>query len=341
MTKMKIIDFEHHYFAKPYYEYLLKNKSKLIKNPEYAAIYLSFSMPSNNIKGVNFGNEISCQDNLDLKIMDLAKLQCGVLSISDGIESLPKKDSITLAKQSNDYTAYKIKQNPDRFLGTFCLPTLCVNEALKEIDRAVKLGLKYFHTHSSYGKKRLSDKEFEPIIKKCAQLNIPIYIHPCYQSDNYFLDMPGTLAAACFGFGVDVMKTFLCLVTNGVFDRYPNLKIILGHMGEFYPYTQTRIDNIIGVFKNVDKQLKCKHSLQYYLEHDNIYVTTSGIFDPEVALFAIKKLGIDHILFGADFSYENCKRSVDFVLNLPISKKDKEKICYLNGEKLLNIKGRK
>lgn len=336
---MKIIDFEHHYFSKPFYEFLINNKEKLSKSQEFLSIYQSFEFKSNNNTGLPFVNEITCQNDLDLKIMDEAGLQIGVLSTSDGIESLDKDNSILMAKQTNDFTLEKIKKHPDRFLGTFCLPTPYVNEALEEIDRAVNvLGLKYFHTHSSYGNKRLSDPEFEPIIKRCAELNVPIYIHPCYQSEKYLSSLGFAFSGAGFGFTVDVMNTVIRLIAGGVFDRYPNLKIIIGHMGEFLPFTLARMDNMIDIFKNQDPWIKCKHNFNYYVKHDNIYVSTSGIFDENVIDFTIKQLGIDHILFGADFSYENAKKSVDFILNLKISDEYKRKICYLNGEKLLNLK---
>jgi len=336
---MKIIDFEHHYFSKPFYEFLIKNKDTLSKSSEFASIYSSFECESNNGTGLPLGCEISCQNDIDLKIMDEAGMQFGILSTSDGIESLEKADSILMAKKTNDFTASKIKEHPDRFLGTFCLPTPYIEESLKEIDRAVnELGLKYFHTHSSYGEKRLSDPEFEPIIKHCAELNIPIYIHPCYQSEKYLSTLGFAFSGAGFGFTVDVMNTVIRLIAGGVFDRYPNLKIIIGHMGEFLPYTIARIDNMIDIFKDQDPWIKCKNNFSYYVKHDNIYVSTSGIFDENVIDFAIKQLGIEHILFGADFCYENAKRSVDFILNLNISDDDKHKICHLNGERLLNLK---
>jgi len=335
---MKIIDFEHHYFSKPYYDYLMANKKKLQKYPQYEAVYTSFAYDATSNPGFSVKNAILCKDDHDLKLMDFAGLKVGVLSTSDGIESLNKTDSVLLSKLTNDCTAQRVKQHPDRFLGTFCLPTLYVDEALKEMDRAVKkLGLKYFHTHSSYKGKRLSDPEFEPILKRCAKLNVPIYIHPCYPSEKYLSTLGFAFSAAGFGFGVDVMNTVIRLIVGGVFDRYPNLKLIIGHMGEFLPYTMVRMDNMIEIFKGQDPWIKCKHDFKYYVEHNNIYVTTSGIFDEKVVDFAIKQFGIDHVLFGADFCYENCKRSVDFVMNLPISKKDKEKICHLNGERLLNI----
>lgn len=335
---MKIIDFEHHYFSKPYYEFLLNNKDKLLDSPEFASIYASFGFRSNNGTGLPFGEEISCQNDLDIKIMDEAHIDVGVLSVSDGIESLSKEDSISMARATNDFTVLKIKEHPDRFLGTICLPTPYVDDALKELDRAVKeLGLKYFHTHSSYGNKRLSDPEFEPIIKRCAELNVPIYIHPCYQSERYLSSLGFAFSGAGFGFTVDVMNTVIRLITGGIFDRYPNLKIIIGHMGEFLPFTIARMDNMIDIFKDQDPWLKCKYNFAYYVKHNNIYITTSGIFDPNVIDFSIKQIGIDHILFGADFSYENAKRSVEFIKSLNISEEDKKKICYLNGEKLLKL----
>jgi len=84
---MKIIDFEHHYFSKPYYDFLLNNKDKLSKSPEFASIYSSFGFRSNNIKGIPFGDEISCKNDIDLKIMDEANMLEMIL-LQNSIETI-------------------------------------------------------------------------------------------------------------------------------------------------------------------------------------------------------------------------------------------------------------
>jgi len=334
---MKIYDMEHHYLSQAYSDYIIDQGKKPEEiSGQIHAVLQSFTFHSNNITGGSFSHELICKDDTDLKIMDEAGLQYGVVSTSDGIETLPKDICVDLSRKTNDATAQKAKDHPDRFLGTFCLPTPYVDEALKEIDRATgELGLKYFHTHSTYGKTRLSNEKYEPIIKKCAELDIPIYIHPAYQDDPYFASMGFAYAGAGLGFGVDVMKTFDELVIGGVFDRYPNLKIILGHLGEFTPYLLARMDNMIDIFRGQDPMIRCKKNFSEYIKNGNIFITTSGIFDETAVKFAMEQIGVDHIMFGADFPYENCKRSVDFVLNLDISDEDKEKICYKNAEKYI------
>jgi len=266
---MKIYDLEHHYYSEAFYKYLTELKKLPVEHQgQFASAITSFGYRSTNIQNALFEDEIICRNDIDLRIMDDAGLEYGVISTSDGIENLPRALSVEIAQKTNDNTARKIQEHPDRFLGTFCLPTPYVEDALKEMDRAInELGLKYFHTHSTYGNTRLSDEKYEPIIKKCAELDIPIYIHPAYLDDPYFDRLGFAFGGAGLGFGVDVMRTFDELVIGGIFDRYPNLKIILGHMGEFLPYLLVRMDNMIDIFKDQDPVIKCKKHFAEYINN--------------------------------------------------------------------------
>ncbi|HJJ48015.1 MAG TPA: amidohydrolase family protein, partial [Methanocorpusculum sp.] len=227
--------------------------------------------------------------------------------------------------------AEAVKKYPGRFLGTITLPAPYVEESIAELERCVnELGLQYWHTHSNYGSEYLYEEKFEPLLAKCAELNVPIYLHPNYPSDEYLLDSGTSFAGAVFGFGADVMKTSYRLIVSGLFDKYPNLTLILGHMGEYYPYSLTRMDNRID---SGDPYFKCKENLTYYFNNKNILVTTSGITDPNTITCAINSIGVDSIMFATDYPYENVKEQVDFIMALPISNEDKDKIFYKNAEK--------
>lgn len=131
------------------------------------------------------------------------------------------------------------------------------------------------------------------------------------------------------------MKTTIRLILRGVFDRYPNLKMILGHMAEFYPYLCDRMDNRFNVCKFMDPIQKKEHNFEYYFKNKNIFMTTSGIFDPDVAMLAIKKFGVESVMFGTDYPCESFSGSREFIESLPISQEDKEKIFYKNAEKYI------
>lgn len=338
---MKCIDFEHHFFSKAFLDYVSARTEPPYYNRNIGLVHRPGAVfPATDGRGYNppytMYEEVTNIDSIRLAVMDACGITMGCISSIDGFEELPKEACVSIAKATNDQIAAAVKANPDRFYGTFCLPSPYIEESLEEIDRAVNvLGLKYWHTHSSYGGHALYEEQFEPVFAKLAEYDIPFYVHPCYPSDPYLLDSGIGFASAGFGFGVDTMKTTIRLFMNGVFDRYPNLKMILGHMGEFYPYLIDRMDNRFGVCKELDADInKMEQSFEYYFKH-NVFMTTSGIFDQDVIMYAIKKFGADHILFGTDYPCEDFKGSREVIENLPVSDEIKEKILYKNGEKYI------
>nr|AIF26729.1 hypothetical protein [uncultured bacterium fosmid pJB84G2] len=336
---MKVYDLEHHYYNPELVEYLKVRETPPMYRDGGMLIYHKGAMLPMGAKNEILGNLcmmdiISDLGEMRLKNMDNAGVDVAVVSSGALIENLPKEEAIKYARITNNAIAEACRKYPDRFLGTICLPTTYVDEAIKELVRAVnELGLKYFHTHSNYGKETLADDKYIPLLAKCEELGVAIYIHPHNPASEYLLESGMMFSSAGFGFGVDTMKTSLNIILKGRLDQFPKLKIVLGHMGEFYPYLLERLNN--RFFCVPDPDVKCKHNFTYYFQNKNIFMTTSGIEDPDVALFAIKKIGIDSIMMGSDYPYEDFKKSVDFVKELPISDEDKEKIFYKNAEKYI------
>lgn len=332
---MKVIDCEHHYYHPELIGYLSSRdtppmyRDNILTYHQGAFIPIGISRPYRS--DVTLLEQITDLGEMRLESLDDAGITTAVLSSAPGIESLPGEAGIEFARKTNDAVAAASKQYPDRFLGTICLPATHVEASLIELERAVKvLGLKVWHTHSNYGNETLADDKYIPLLAKCEELGVPIYLHPHNPYSEYMLDSGMLFAAAGFGFCVDTMKTSLNLILKGRLDRFPKLKLILGHMGEVYPYLMERLNN--RFFCAPDPTVRCAHNFSYYFQNKNIFMTTSGIEDPYVVLFAIKKVGIDSILFATDFPFENIKASVDFIKNLPLSEEDKAKIFYKNAE---------
>lgn len=338
---MRNIDMENHYLSKAFYNYLNGRTEYPYYDKNLGVVHRKdVYFPAVDVVGFNppytFLNEVSDIDTVRLTVMDKSRVECASLSSIDGMENLSREDCVRMAKATNDEIAAAVKKHPDRFFGSFCLPTPYVEESVEEIERAVKvLGLKYWHTHSSYVGHALYEEQFEPIFAKLSELGAAFYVHPAYPSASYLIDSGPAFASAGFGFGVDTMKTTIRLIMNGIFDRYPNLIMILGHMGEFYPYLLDRMDNRFGIMKPADPFNHMEHSFEYYFKNHNIMMTTSGIFDPTVVMVAIKQFGIESIMFGTDYPCEEFGGSVDFIESLPLSKEDKEKIFYKNAEKYI------
>jgi len=270
-----------------------------------------------------------------LKIMDEAGINMQVLSLTiPGVQMLDVATGVALARKTNDKLSEIIGKYPERFAGLATVPPQAPDEAAKELERAVlKLGLKGAIINSHVKGEYLDDRKYWAIFQAAEKLDVPIYIHPQMPSPDLikpYLAYPG-LSAAFWGFGAEVGLHTARLICSGVFDEYPRLKIIIGHMGEALPYWLWRMDNFWrrGPLAKLKKPSICMQ--------ENISITTSGMFWPPALMCAYLALGADRILFAVDHPYESSKEAVQFINSVPICDSDKEKICHLNAEKLLRL----
>jgi 2,3-dihydroxybenzoate decarboxylase len=274
---------------------------------------------------------------LRLKDMDENNIEMQVLSLTvPGIQGITDEDEAVIqAKKVNDFLAEVIATNPKRFAGFAALPCQNPKEAANELERTVKeLGFKGAlingHTNGEY----LDDKKFWVIWERAEHLDVPIYLHPGSAPDEWKV-MKGypELSKAMWGWGVETATHTLRIILAGVFDAFPKLKLILGHMGEMLPFMLTRIDDRWDVMRN--KRNLSKPPSQYIRE--NIYVTTSGVCSPEALLCTQLALGTDHIMFSVDYPYQCPTEAVNFIESAPLNPEDREKICYKNAKMLLRL----
>ena len=190
----------------------------------------------------------------------------------------------------------------------------------------------YGHTRGSF----LDEKKYWVIFERAQALGVPIYLHPTLpHSDVVMAYFTGyeDLARAAWGFGIDTSCHFLRLVFGGVFDAYPNLKIILGHLGECLPFAMHRLND--HTFLAAKRRGLQKTPLQYF--RDNMVVTTSGNWFEPAFICALLALGADNILFAVDWPFEPNTTGIRFLNTLPISDGDREKIAHLNAERILRL----
>lgn len=269
--------------------------------------------------------------------MDEAGIDMQVLSFSGG-QILDAKTSIRIMSEANDEAAKAVTKYPSRFAAFTALPLADPKAAVKELERGLtKLGFVGGFVAGSINGEFLDDQKFWPVLE-CAQAhNAPIYVHPLFplpsMMQTYFKGRE-ELSGPEWGFMVDASCHFLRLLTAGVFDVFPKLKIILGHLGESIPYNLDRINNRLTAFA---KAKKLKKSPEDYIR-DNMVVTTSGNFSAPSVLCAISTIGIDNILFSADWPNESNKVAVDFLKHIPVDKPDLEKIAYKNAVRILGLK---
>jgi predicted TIM-barrel fold metal-dependent hydrolase len=286
-----------------------------------------------------------------IKRMDAAGIDFQVLShVSPGVQTLDTETAIRLSKEINDWLGGIINEYPDRFSGFAMLPTQSPKDAANELERTVtQLGFKGAlingHTRGCY----LDDESFSVILERAEALDVPIYIHPTDPPqaiiDIYYRDYPAMVTGG-WGWQVETGTHLLRLMCGGVFDRYPGLKIIVGHMGELIPYNLKRINMALTMAnwliasqgKNPKslQQKGMRQSISYYMRQ-NVFITTSGIFDHASFNCALKELGIDNILFSVDDPFSDNFEAMEFLNTVQLSDEDREKLAHGNAEGLLKF----
>ena len=125
----------------------------------------------------------------------------------------------------------------------------------------------------------------------------------------------------------------LRLMGSGLFDRYPKLTIILGHLGEGLPYNIWRVDHRLS---RTPRGLPARKTLSEYLR-ENFYLTTSGNFRTQTLLGAMSEVGADRIMFSVDYPFENIPEACEWFDQAGISEPDRIKIGKTNAERLFRL----
>lgn len=274
-----------------------------------------------------------------LSAMDAAGVDMAVLSLSaPGIQAeRDTQTAVARAAEINDFLAGLIAQHPTRYSGFAALPLQDGGAAAKELDRAVReLGLRgalvNAHTHGRY----LDDPSLRAVWECAEGHDVPLYLHPANGYDSgHILSGHPQLTGPMWSWGTDTATHALRLVFGGVFDDFPNAKLLLGHMGEGLPYVLWRLDSRWAFHKHHGIELK-RGSPSTYLRH-NLYITTSGVCDAPPLMCAVAALGIDHVLFGTDYPYEDMATATQFLATAPIDESDRAKISHRNAERLLGL----
>ena len=270
--------------------------------------------------------------DMDASGIDVALL----LLTAPGVQVFDAATGSSLAASTNDQLAEAIRKYPARFAGLAAIAPQDPKAAAKEIERATKrLGLKGAVVNSHTEGEYLDDPKFWEIFEAAEALNAPIYIHPREPSPQMlqpFLERG--MERALYGFGVEVGLHTLALIISGTFDRFPNLKIVIGHAGEALPYLLYRIDYWQERKKPFMPKLKMLPS--EYMQR-NIYVTTSGVPWAPAILLSQSVLGIDRVLYAMDYPYQFQVEEVNMTDNLPLSDADKKKLFQTNAERVFSL----
>jgi 5-carboxyvanillate decarboxylase len=274
-----------------------------------------------------------------LAIMDGWGVDVHLLSLTaPGVQTLPDDRAIALAANVNDRLAEVIGRHPDRFAGLAAVAPQAPEAAAAEIGRAIgdlKLNgvVINSHTRNEY----LDDEKFWPIFEAAQDLGAPVYIHP--RSPSAQMAQPYKrfgLETGIYGFQAETGLHGIRLICSGVFDRFPRLQIVLGHLGEGIPFWLWRVDYMHPVRSSHNARPKLELTPSEYFKR-NFKITTSGMNWHPALRFCIEAVGADNIMWAIDYPYQLTDGAVKFMNDAPISDADKRKIFHRNAERVFGI----
>jgi 2,3-dihydroxybenzoate decarboxylase len=264
-----------------------------------------------------------------------------LLHTAPGVQVFDAQTANSLASASNDQVADAIRKYPGRYAGLAMVAPQDPLAAAKELERAVnKLGLKGAVINSHTRGEFLNDQKFWGVFEAAEALNVPVYVHPSGPPTDMakpFIERG--LDGAIYGFAVECGLHLLTIITSGVFDRFPKLQVVFGHLGEGMPFWMPRLDYMHAAqvrSKRYEALKPLKKKVSDYLR-ENVYITTSGMnWEPGV-MFCRSVMGKDRVLYAMDYPYQYEPDEVVAMDALPISDAEKKAFYQLNAEAVFKL----
>lgn len=272
--------------------------------------------------------------------MDAARIDVQVLSLnSPGIEQLDAAEATVLTREANDFVAAAAERHPARFAAFAVVPLAAPGKAADELERMVReRGFKGAVINGHHRGRYLDEQFFWPILERAESLGVPIYLHPTQPPQpvidasygGFAPEVTYMLASVGWGWHIETAVHVLRMILGGTFDRYPNLQVIIGHMGEALPFMLPRADIMTTAVTGL------KRPISAYLR-ENIHYTFSAFNFIPTFLDLLLQVGIDRIMFSADYPYGSMAQARLFLDQLPVSAADRERIAHGNAERLLGM----
>lgn len=329
---MKIITVEEHFMVKEIndrFNQIIKPRDEFDKNQlGFVSMFVD-------------RGQITDLDEQRIRFMDENGVDAQIIGYGNNSPMhISKEDgAVELCRLANDTLAAACNKYPSRFYGYATLPVDDVEASVKELERCVKeLGFAGAMFNGSFNGHFLDEEKFYPIFRKVSELHIPVYLHPTEVTkelrDYYYSGSWNERTTNVFsGFGIgwhyDTAMHLMRFILSGIFDRLPDLKMIVGHWGELLPFYFDRMDEHLS-----PQVTGLKHNIKYYFEN-HIYTNPSGIWSKDDFDFVLKSFPVEHILWAQDYCYGvNDIRVKTFLEEYPIKDETRELIAHGNAEKL-------
>jgi predicted TIM-barrel fold metal-dependent hydrolase len=280
-----------------------------------------------------------------LKSMDATGVTMQVLSVdSSGANLLSAEDGPAFATQYNDLIAERITGFENRFTAFAHLPMTAPLAAADELERAVtEYNFRGAMIRGLTQDQFLDHPKFAPIFERAEKLDVPIYLHPGLPpkgvADIYYSGLPNHSGMAesigCYGWGwhSETAIHVLRLLYAGIFDMYPKLNLIIGHMGEMLPMMMARSERAFKPGNGGANQRTLTDTF-----HQQVHITTSGFFTQPPLKIALDTFGIDNMMFSVDYPFSTNEMGIEFLNAIELPDEQIAKLAHGNADKLLKLK---
>ena len=275
-----------------------------------------------------------------IRAMDEGGVDVQVLSLAAlGLDKLTASNEAAVLRDVHDELAAAVARHPHRFRA-FCTPPLMQPDAaLGEIERCLALpGFVGVIVDGTTHGKFLDAPEFFPVLELIAQKGVPLYIHPAPPPppvfEAYYAGLPGEssrlLSIAGWGWHTETAIHTLRLILSGTLDRLPQLKVIIGHMGEALPFFLARTNAVFS------SQTHLERSVAETLK-EQVWITTSGVFTRPPFDCARAVLGLDRMMYSVDYPFSPNTRGQEFLRTLDLSEPERAAFTWGTAASLLRL----
>ncbi len=299
-----------------------------------------------------FANMPSLQEMLqdlgELRISHMDELGIDrqlLLLTAPGVQVVRPSEGTPLSREANDIAADACARHPDRFSACAAFDPRDVDGSVKELERAAGLGLNGAVLNSHFQGHYLDEPEFIPILEALEANDLALYIHPTapfnaphYEGRGFF--------GALGGFPHDVWLHTMALIMSGAFDRFPKLRLVIGHMGECMPLHLYRFDWMQGnadgkarpLLDGGGEPIRLQHPISYYFKN-NIWITTSGVGWEPAIKFCQDVMGPDRVLYAMDYPYQQSYDELAAYDRMDMDGDVKKMLMEDNARKVFRITG--
>jgi predicted TIM-barrel fold metal-dependent hydrolase len=336
-----IIDFETHFLTKEYVSAFEHAKSyPRFETYEDGRMFFVYDkrLGLKSPRGAHLTEMTVCEKRLG--DMNAAGIDMHVLSLSaPGCDGAKPKLGLKLARTANDYVASLMAKYPQRFLGLSTVYAPDPESAAEELRRAVSsLGLNGLNLYSNVRGEYLDSERFWPIFREAERLDVPVLIHPTLTPIRQINELGFAFWGPSFGYDVDPALSYMRMIFKGVFDKFPRLKIVLGHLGEIIPFLIRRIDfPFTHSYAKDDSLRNLKGKPSDYVKR-NLYADSSGNPHQPSLTLTCRTLGAARVVFASDYPNEQLTSAVDFIRDSELAPEEQEMILWKNAARLLKLK---